>query len=235
MYTFFAASERWISNIDWLNTRFSFSFAEYYNPERMWFGTLRVLNDDTISGWKGFWMHPHQDMEIITIPFSWSLEHKDSMWNHGIIKVWEVQSMSAWSGILHSEINADVSTPVSLFQIWIQTKYTWIIPQYSQKYFDASKRINTWQLVAQSEDSEKTVKINQDAYISRTTLNTWKSLEYQKYVSKNIVYIMNISWEFQIDTHILSSKDALWVEWDTKINITSLETSDILVIEVPKN
>lgn len=199
----------------------------------MWFGTLRVINDDTIAAGKWFWEHPHQDMEIITIPFSGSLSHKDSMWNSSIIQAGEVQSMSAGSGILHSEMNHNPYESVSLFQIWILTRELGIKPQYSQKEFLESERLNTWQLLAGPDKNGSNVLINQDACISRVTLEEGKNLDYTCHFSWNGVYIMNISWEFKIDEHILNSRDALWITGSDAITCIANEKSDILVIEAP--
>lgn len=198
------------------------------------FGTLRVLNDDIISGGWGFGTHPHQNMEIITIPFSGELEHTDSLGNSGIISAWEVQSMSAGTWVLHSEKNASLTQEVSLFQIWIQTREDNIEPQYSQKQFDESERKNTWQLLAGPDKNGKNVLINQDAYISRVTLEKWKTLSYQKYISENIIYVMNISGEFSLWENILEKRDALGIVEQDSVEIFAKEQSDILVIEIPQ-
>jgi len=211
-YFFHPSSQRGKADYGWLKTGYSFSFANYFNPEMMGFGTLRVINDDWVAPDSGFGKHPHEDMEIVTIVFSGELSHTDSMGNIQTLKAGEVQAMSAGSRVFHSEYNASPDTPVTLFQIWIETREKRIPPQYNQRFFDASKRLNIWQLLVSPKESEESCYINQDAYISRTLLEAGKTLHYKKYRKENILYIMNISGMFQIDTYTLDSRDALGME-----------------------
>ncbi len=199
----------------------------------MWFWTLRVINDDWVAAWEWFWKHPHKNMEIITIPLSWALKHQDSMGNYEELPVWEVQSMSAGSWVLHSEMNASDVHPVEHFQIWILTRKDNIAPQYSQKSFSPEKRINTWQLLAWPDSDWENVLINQDAYISRAILESWKTLNYRKYNSSNGVYLMNIDGSIQVWENILEKRDAIWILWNEEIIISPEIDSDILLLEVP--
>lgn len=225
---------RWKFDFWWLKTAHSFSFWEYFHPEMMWFWTLRVINDDTIAAWMGFPTHPHSNMEIITIPLSWDLAHKDSMWNSSIITTWEVQAMSAGSGILHSEFNPSETHKTSLFQIWIQTKKHDIDPQYNQKKFSKNGRNNEIQLLVSPDKNKDTVYINQDAYISRISLENKKEITYQKYRSDNGIYFLVISWEWIILWGQLESRDALWVVHTDNIKIESTSKKfDVLILEVP--
>ncbi|MFM2135185.1 MAG: hypothetical protein RL021_585, partial [Bacteroidota bacterium] len=134
---FHPSNERGHADHGWLNARHSFSFASWYDPSKIHFGMLRVLNDDTVAPGKGFGLHPHNDMEIITVPLSGSLQHRDDMGNTAVIHAGDVQVMSAGTGVFHSEFNPSESEPVSLFQLWIFPKEKGIAPRYDQKYFSA--------------------------------------------------------------------------------------------------
>lgn len=226
--------DRWHLNFGWLKTAHSFSFWEYFNPQKMWFWTLRVINDDIIQPGQWFWMHPHNNMEIVTLVFSGELEHEDSMQNSEVIKAWEIQAMSAGSGILHSEINPSHIQATSLFQIWIQTKTNDIAPQYNQKFFDAQDRLNKLQLLVSPNQEDNVGFINQDAYFSRINLQKDKTIEYKKYIPNNGIYIINISGSSQILWENLDQKDAIWIENEDNIEIQSLsDDADILILEIP--
>lgn len=234
IYSYHAAEKRWESDLWWLKSRFSFSFANYYNPEMMGFGTLRVINDDIVAWGKGFWKHPHSDMEIISIPTSWALAHSDSMGNNTIIQNGEVQVMSAGSGVVHSEMNHNPFEPAKFFQIWIETREKWIGPHYSQKEFRPEDRHDKLQLLASPQDADATVKIHQDAYISRGNVSEWKSIEYKKYLPNNGIYIFVISWSVEVDgEYNLSERDGLWTEYWKEVIIQAKNESDVLILEVP--
>lgn len=220
----------------WTKTAHSFSFWEYFNPEMMWFGKLRVLNDDTLPASEWIWMHPHSNMEIITIPLRGSIFHSDSMWNKTEIKTWEVQAMSAWTWILHSEVNPSDSLEVELFQIWVETKENNIIPQYNQKKFSQSERKNKFQLLVSPDKNSNTVFVNQDTYFSRVELIEDNIIEYKKYNSDNWVYFMIINWSAEISWEKLSYRDAIWVVDEDNITLKVIwENVDVLIIEVPMN
>jgi redox-sensitive bicupin YhaK (pirin superfamily) len=234
-YEFHPADGRGGSDIGWLKSKFSFSFSNYYNPEMMGFGTLRVINDDIVAGWQGFGQHPHSNMEIVSIPTAWAVSHKDSMGNDKIIKAWEVQVMSAWRWVVHSEMNHSIDEDAKFFQIWIQTREDNIEPSYSQKEFKPDDRKDTLQLLIDPKGWDNVVKIHQDAYISRGDLSEWKKVEYKKYDSKNGVYIFLISGNIEIWDYALTDRDALWVRDEGNITIESKIKSDILIFEVPMN
>ena len=220
----------------WTKTAHSFSFWEYYNPEMMWFWALRVLNDDTLPASEWIWMHPHNNMEIITIPLRGSIFHSDSMWNKTEILTGEVQAMSAWTGILHSEINPSDILEVELFQIWVETREKNIIPQYNQKKFSQSERNNKFQLLVSPDKNTNTVFVNQDTYFSRIELTDNKQLDYKKYNPKNGVYFMIINWTTEVSWEKLSYRDAIWIVDEDNISLQALwEFVDILIIEVPMN
>ena len=227
-------TSRWIFDFGWLQAAHSFSFWEYFNPEKMGFWTLRVINDDIIAAWQWFWTHPHNNMEIITIVLSWALEHKDSMGNSWVIQAWEVQAMSAGSWVLHSEFNPSHIQETNSFQIWIQTKKNDIQPQYNQKKFLPENRKNNFQLLVSPNKSDKNVFINQDAYISRVDLEKWRSIFYKKHLENNGLYIMVISWNGIINGENLYEKDAIWITNENNIEIISeSENFDVLILEVP--
>ncbi len=164
--TIYKADSRGHSDHGWLKTNFSFSFADYYNPERIRFGMLRVLNDDTIQPGMGFGTHPHDNMEIVTIPLKGELAHKDSTGGKGIIKANEIQAMSAGSGVTHSEFNNSQTDEVSLLQIWVFPKEKNIEPRYDQKTFNPEERKNILKTVVSPDKNSDALWINQDAYFS---------------------------------------------------------------------
>lgn len=232
------ANERGKANYGWLNANYSFSFANYYNNEKINFGALRVLNDDTIAAGMGFGTHPHDNMEIITIPLSGSLKHRDSLTNKWIpIETGEVQVMSAGTGVMHSEMNNSPAEPVKLFQIWIIPNKENVPPQYSQKKFDAAHRKNVFQTLVTSVDdkNENALKIHQNARISRLDLEAKNTSLYEFENVDNGVYIMVISGQILIDGQILATRDAIGIFETNKIPIKAQKDSELLLIEVPMN
>jgi quercetin 2,3-dioxygenase len=229
----FPSSSRGKAEHGWLHSRFSYSFAEYYNPERMGFGTLRVLNDDIVEPGKGFGMHPHNNMEIITIPLSGSLEHRDNMGNGSIIKTGEVQVMSAGTGIMHSEFNPSEIEKVSLFQIWIMPDKRNIVPRYDQKAFDVSERMNSFQLLVAPANTDNTLYINQDAYISIGRFDAGVSCKYTFRKKGNGLFLMVISGTAGVENNILQARDTAEISNVNAIEIKPLGFSELLLIEVP--
>ena len=230
-----SATSRGKANHGWLEANHSFSFANYYNPDRMHFGALRVLNDDVIAPKMGFGEHPHKNMEIITIPLEGVLKHKDNMSNEWLpIVPNEVQVMSAGSGVFHSEINGSHEDYLKLFQIWIMPNQDEVTPRYDQKEFSSEDRKNKLQiLVSGMNDHHDSIKIYQDALISRIDLDADKSFEYQLKSSNHGVYIMNISGAFSVDTMTAFKRDALAVKEADHVSIQAKENSELLFIEVP--
>ncbi|HAR20085.1 MAG TPA: hypothetical protein DCR46_05445 [Cytophagales bacterium] len=226
------ANTRGHANHGWLEARHSFSFAQYYNPSRMNFGVLRVLNDDWIDGGKGFGRHPHDNMEIITIPLYGDLEHKDSMGNSGVIKQNDVQLMSAGTGVFHSEFNPNPDKKVNLFQIWVIPKKMNVTPRYEQKTFLPSERQNKWQLLVAPE-SDTALTINQDAWFSMGKFDSGTESLYEIKKKGNGVYIMVVEGNVRIDGDLLQKRDAMGI-WDTdKINIEVNSDCELLVLDVP--
>jgi len=222
------------ANHGWLDAHHSFSFGQWYNPERVHFGKLRVLNDDIVKAGFGFGKHPHDNMEIITIPLSGALEHKDSTGGHGVIAKNDVQVMSAGSGIEHSEFNHSKTEDVNLFQLWIFTNKENVTPRYDQKTFSAIDRQNKFQTVV-SPFGNDGLWIYQDAWISLGNFDAENSTSYQIKSQGNGIYLLVIDGEVKIDGNILSKRDAIGI-WDTDaINILSTTNTEILLIEVPMN
>ncbi|OGG61102.1 hypothetical protein A3C87_03045 [Candidatus Kaiserbacteria bacterium RIFCSPHIGHO2_02_FULL_49_34] len=228
--TIHRADNRGVGEHDWLSTRFSFSFAHWYEPTRMGFGALRVLNDDTIKAGSGFGAHSHENMEIITIVTKGVLTHKDSMGNIGTLPSGEVQVMSAGAGVWHSEYN-DGDDDLQLFQIWITPRIRNIEPHYNQQSFLQSEPGE--KLLVAPTEHEGVLTINQDAYISRIVMNKGHSSTYVVKKPGNGVYFFVMSGEVTIADTALSSRDALGVEYLQSIPLMANDRTEVLAIEIP--
>lgn len=224
---------RGIARHDWLYSRHTFSFADYYDPKRINFGTLRVLNDDIVEAGRGFGTHPHDNMEIISIPLSGSLRHEDSLGNKHIIKSGEVQVMSAGKGISHSEYNHSDKEPANFLQIWILPNVKNIVPQYGQKQFDAKNFKNKFQMVASPDGKEGSLKIHQEAYLSLAETDPKKELIYQLKKSGNGLYLFVIEGRVIIDSETLDRRDGIGITNTNSINLTAQSPAKLLAIEVP--
>jgi redox-sensitive bicupin YhaK (pirin superfamily) len=227
------ASSRGHANHGWLNAYHSFSFASWYNPERIQFGMLRVLNDDTVAAGMGFGTHPHDNMEIITIPLEGDLAHKDSMGNAATIKTGDVQVMSAGTGIQHSEFNPNADQHTKLFQIWLFPKYRNVEPRYQQITLDSTKQKNEFAQILSPNEEDEGVWIHQDAwfYLSDFDKNFAKKLALKK--EGNGFYIMNIEGEIEVNGEKLEKRDAIGI-WETnEIEIKANSDSRFLIMEIP--
>jgi len=229
------ASDRGFANHGWLQANHSFSFAQFYNPEKIQFGALRVLNDDVIAPSMGFSTHPHDNMEIITIPLKGTLKHKDSMGNKWeTIEAGEVQIMSAGSGLMHSEMNAKTDEYLSLFQIWIIPNKTNVTPRYDQHFFNAEERQGKLQtLVSSIDNQDEGLKIHQDAKLSRIDLAQGQDYTYNTISKSHGTYVMTISGDVVINDNDLSSRDALGVSDTDSFTINTNSNAQLLFIEVP--
>lgn len=228
------ADSRGHANYGWLNSNHTFSFANYYNPERMNFGVLRVLNDDIVQPKMGFGTHPHRDMEIISIPLKGALSHKDSMENKRAIEVGEVQVMSAGTGLTHSEFNDSATDIVNFLQLWILPEEKGVTPNYEQKKFDLSERTNSLQTVVSPQDKliPGSLGIHQQAYISIGSFDAGEELTY-KPRQGNGVYLFLIDGDGSIANEHMSTRDAMGI-WDTDaVDIVFTSNTEILLIEVP--
>ena len=231
------ANERGTANHGWLKANFSFSFANYYNPKKVNFGALRVLNDDIIEPAMGFGKHPHDNMEIITIPLEGALKHRDSMSDKWLtLETGEVQIMSAGSGLMHSEMNNSKIKHLNLFQIWILPNKNEVMPRYDQKKFDASDRNNKLQVLVSSIDKNEvneSLKIHQDAQISRIDLNENTEFNYKLKSESHGVFVMVIRGEIIIDNEVLTKRDTVEISQTKIVNLKAKKNSELLFIQVP--
>lgn len=232
-YLLHKADERGYSNHGWLKSYFSFSFAQWFDPTKMGFGKLRVINDDIIAPESGFGMHPHKDMEIVTIPISGELTHTDSMGNISVIKEGDIQRMSAGTGVYHSEFNYHKNKEFQGFQTWVLPEKFGIEPSYEQKTFDKSQRKNNFQLIVSPDGRNGSLSINQKAFYSLIDLDENKSVKYNKYILDNIIYIFLIEGNININDINLEKRDAIGI-YDDNIQIKSVNDSKLLIFEVPK-
>jgi len=228
------AENRGFANHGWLKAAHSFSFANWYDPEKIHFGMLRVLNDDVVAPAQGFGLHPHNDMEIITIPHFGALQHTDNMGNEGVITAGEVQVMSAGSGIKHSEFNASKTDDLNLYQIWILTDKKNHQPRYDQKKFVTAERIDNWQLLVSPDGRDESLWIHQNAFLSVFDSKEADSTRYKLNDPANGVYFMLTEGEVKIGDQSLKTRDAAGVwEITEPIEISFLKPSKILAIEIP--
>ena len=229
----FKTSERGHADHGWLNTYHSFSFANYYDPDKISFGKLRVLNDDTVAPGKGFGMHPHDNMEIVTIPLTGALEHKDSMGNSGVINAGEIQVMSAGSGIYHSEFNHSKEQEVSLLQIWVIPDKRDVEPRYDQLAYDKSKTLNNLYLVISPEKTDQGTWIHQQSWFSLGELDKEKEIRYSLNKEGNGIYLFVIEGIIETCDAVLEKRDAIGITEAKEIEIKALDKSKVLLIEVP--
>lgn len=231
--TYYPASERGHVNFGWLESHHSFSFGNWHNREKVHFGALRVLNDDTIKGGKGFDTHPHENMEIVTIPLKGALAHKDSTGADGIIYTGDVQIMSAGSGIRHSEYNASHYDAVTLLQIWIFPKQLGIKPRHDQQSFDPAVRNGQWQIVVSPRPEDQSLKVNQDARLALTSLKAGSTLPYLSVFPGNGIYIFLLEGQIQANGQTLLRRDGLGITQTNEVIVEATVDSELLAIEVP--
>jgi len=231
----FKASGRGTADYGWLKPNYYFSFAQYHDPAKVHFGLLRVLNDDFIDGGGAFPTHPHDNMEIITIPFTGALKHRDSTGGEGIIRAGDIQIMSAGTGVQHSEANASATEPVTLFQVWIFPKERNIKPRYDQKTFDITARANKWQTVVSPLDTVDALWINQDAQFSLTDLDAGKEISYTNGFEGNGVFLVVINGSVEVNGQQLHKRDALGISETDSFTVKATEDAALLAIEIPMN
>ncbi len=228
------ADSRGKADHGWLLSQHTFSFANYYNPERMHFGVLRVLNDDKVEAGKGFGTHPHDNMEIISIPLEGDLEHKDSMGNTAVIRSGDIQVMSAGTGIMHSEFNKNSDKLVKFLQIWIYPKKRNVTPRYDQITLDKTKSHNQFQQILSPNADDEGVWIHQDAWFHLGTFDQNKESRYQIRKKGNGLYVFMLKGAAQIGEETIEERDGFGI-WDIQeVNIKTLkEGTEILLMEVP--
>ena len=226
------AADRGHANHGWLDSYHSFSFAGYYDSAKMNFGALRVLNDDTVAPGYGFGKHPHDNMEIVSIPLSGDLHHQDSTGRDKIIKEGDVQIMSAGSGIAHSEKNANHNKEVKFLQLWVFPKLKNIEPRYEQKTFEVEGRKNKWQTVVAPDDATA-LWINQDARFTLGNLDQGFDIDYTLHQVGHGVYVFLIDGSITIEGHHLEKRDAIGVWEADQFKIKATTDAQLLLIEVP--
>jgi redox-sensitive bicupin YhaK (pirin superfamily) len=230
---FHPANERGHNDIGWLKANFSFSFGPYYNPEKVHFGALRVLNDDIIAGGTGFGTHPHDNMEIITIPITGALEHRDNTGGNGVISAGEVQVMSAGTGLQHSEYNHSKTEAANTLQIWLFPKEMNIEPRYDQKSFKDELKQNQLAVLVSPDRSGDALWINQDAIFSMGDFDAGQSFKYDIKIPGNGVYIFLIEGSADIEGTLLNKRDAIGVYDTSSLTIETKSQSRLLIMEVP--
>ncbi|MFY7826089.1 MAG: pirin family protein [Flectobacillus sp.] len=228
------ADTRGYANHGWLKSHHTFSFANYYNPERVHFGVLRVLNDDQVAAGRGFGTHPHDNMEIISIPLEGDLEHKDSMNNVAVIKKGDIQVMSAGTGVYHSEYNRNSDKETKFLQIWVFPNKKNVTPRYDQMTLDIADRRNRLQQVLSPNPEDEGVWIHQDAWFHIGTFDADTSTNYDIKRQGNGVYAFILKGDFEIDGQTVNQRDGLGI-WNTKsIALKALtQDAEILLMDVP--
>lgn len=227
------AETRGNANHGWLQSYHTFSFANYHNRERMNFGVLRVLNDDTVSAGMGFDTHPHSNMEIVSIPLEGDLEHKDSMGNTTVIQNEDIQVMSAGTGISHSEYNKNKDKPVKFLQIWIIPNKGNVVPRYDQISLKKEDRLNHFQQILSPNDADEGVWIHQDAWFHLANFEKGFSKDYVFKSKNNGLYIFNLSGDLLVNEHELSTRDGFGI-WNVEsVSIIAKNNAEFLLMEVP--
>ena len=230
---FHKSDTRGHANHGWLDSYHTFSFAGYQNPERMSFGVLRVLNDDTVSGGMGFGLHPHRDMEIISIPLEGDLEHRDSMGTAEVIRHGEIQVMSAGTGVQHSEYNKNKDEAVKFLQIWVFPRELNVEPRYDQMMIADGEKRNDFQQILSPNKDDDGVWIHQDAWFSLAKFDAGFSKEYKLNKKGNGVYVFVLKGSAKIGDQELNTRDGFGI-WDVdSFNLESTSDAEILLMEVP--
>ena len=227
------ADTRGFADHGWLESHHTFSFANYYNPERMSFGVLRVLNDDQVASGMGFGTHPHRDMEIISIPLEGDLEHKDSMGTTEVIRNGEIQVMSAGTGVQHSEYNKNKDGLVKFLQIWVIPNKMNVTPRYDQISIKENEKINDFQQILSPNPYDEGVWIHQNAWFNLAKFEKGNAKGYKIHQPGNGVYVFVLKGSAKIGNQILGIRDGFGI-WETdKFTLEALEDSEILLMEVP--
>ena len=228
------AESRGDANHGWLHSKHSFSFASYYNPEKIHFGVLRVLNDDFVAAGMGFGLHPHDNMEIISIPLEGDLAHQDSMGNQTVIKHGDIQVMSAGTGVKHSEMNYNKDKPVKFLQIWVIPNKKDVTPRYDQITLDPANRINTLQQILSPNADDAGVWIHQDAWFHIGKFDLDFKTNYNVKKAGNGMYAFVLYGSFELAGQTLNERDALGVTDFDQFELKALtKDAEILLMEIP--
>lgn len=227
------AESRGNADHGWLNSKHTFSFANYYNPDRMHFGALRVLNDDTVAPGMGFGTHPHDNMEIISIPLEGDLEHKDSMGNVAVIRSGDIQVMSAGTGIRHSEYNKNKDAMVKFLQIWVYPNKKNVKPRYDQMTLNREDRRNKLQQILSPNQDDAGVWIHQDAWFHLGDFDPGQKVTYQIHKNGNGVYLFNLSGTLVVNETMVNKRDGIGIRDTNNIDIEAQSQAEFLIMEVP--
>lgn len=227
------ADSRGDANHGWLHSKHTFSFANYYNPERMHFGVLRVLNDDIVDGGQGFGKHPHDNMEIISIPLEGDLEHKDSMGNVTVIKNGDIQVMSAGTGIYHSEYNKNTDKQVKFLQIWVFPNKKNVTPRYDQITLKSSDRHNTFQQILSPNPDDAGVWIHQNAWFHLAQFDADHTQAYTLKDKTNGLYVFNLNGDIKVNDQVLNTRDGYGIWNVDEVTIKAGSAAEFLLMEVP--
>ena len=223
--------ERGHANHGWLDSFHTFSFADYHDPAHMGFRSLRVINEDRVAGGEGFGMHPHRDMEIVTLVLEGALAHKDSMGNASVIQPGEVQRMSAGTGVTHSEFNHSKTEPVHLFQVWILPSAKGLKPGYEQKAFALKDRKNKIQLVASSDGAQGSVTIHQDAQIYVCALDKGQKVSHMLKKGRG-AWVQVKSGQLNINGSVLNEGDGAAIEDESTLEFRAEQDTDLLLFDL---
>jgi quercetin 2,3-dioxygenase len=225
------ADERGHANHGWLESRHSFSFADYHDPAHMGFGALRVINEDRVQPGKGFGTHGHRDMEIISYVLEGALEHRDSMKNGSVIRPGDVQRMSAGKGVLHSEFNPSADERVHFLQIWIEPNVTGIPPSYEEKHFDAASKRGKLRLIAAPDGRDGAVLIHQDAYVYASLLNGAETVVHPIATGRQ-AYLFVARGQVSANGHALEAGDALEISAVERIELSAGKDAEVLLFDL---
>ena len=231
MITIRKSEERGHANHGWLDTRFTFSFAEYFDPKHVEFRTLRVMNDDRVAGGGGFPTHPHRDMEIVTYVLEGALAHKDSMGNGSTIKPGDVQYMSAGTGVAHSEFNASSSEPVHLYQIWMFPDKNGYKPAYDQKYFSPEEKRGKLRLLVSPDGREGSVKIRQDNDLYAAILGAGEKVQHELKPERH-AYVQVARGSVTLNGKKLETGDGAAISEEKKLEIAGVDEAEVLVFDL---
>lgn len=231
MITLRRGADRGHFNHGWLDTYHSFAFGDYYDPQHVHFGALRVINEDRVAPGQGFGMHGHKDMEIVTYVLSGALQHRDSLGNGEVLRPGELQRMTAGTGIRHSEFNPSPSEPVHLYQIWLFPQQQGLEPSYEQKALPTEGRSNAWQLVASPDAADGSLKIHQDARLYLAELAAGVSLDRQLAPERK-AWLQVLRGEVELGGEPLSAGDAAAVTGESQLHLTANNAAEVLLFDL---
>lgn len=227
------ADTRGYANHGWLKSHHTFSFANFYDPNRIHFGALRVLNDDAVKGGMGFGAHPHDNMEIVSIVLDGALEHRDNTGKQEVIRKNDVQIMSAGTGVVHSEFNASKTDDVNFLQIWIIPAERNVTPRYDQKTFDPAARENALQVVVSPDKTADALWLHQDTWFTLGKFDAGKTVDITPKAAGIGSYLFLLSGEVKVDGEVLQTRDAIGLSEYDKANIEVIKPAEFLLIDVP--